>query len=322
MKQITEDQHFVPRFYLKLFAREGQIQVLDVRAKRIGRPRPYASVCYEKFFYAAETGVQDATSQAFEDVFGQIENAVAKALPGIIERADGLQLTNDDLDVLSYFMSVQWLRTPFFRERLQKMKSKAMKEILKRLASFPRFPNYIRDTAEDIRHRTVEAREISDEEIIDDVNRLIESGEYNFRHTNNALQLNLIGEKEINGFSNLLLAKKWRIFLSEEPYHFITSDNPVAEWIPPRRGIFGATFIQRSHLLALTPRILIETKRPDSMNPEQQPVDRLSYHTANGKGVPMFNMVLANHAHQFAYAPQTDEFRRLLEVISEAETDS
>ena len=75
--------------------------------------------------------------------------------------------------------------------------------------------------------------------------------------------------------------------------------------------------MDRVHLLALTPKILIETIRPDSMNPEQQPVDRLSYHTANGKGVLRFNGILANHAHQFAYAPQTDEFERLLKAIRE-----
>ena len=51
MKQTTEKQHYVPKFYLKRFTREGQIQVLNVKTKRIGKPRPYGSVCYEKFFY-------------------------------------------------------------------------------------------------------------------------------------------------------------------------------------------------------------------------------------------------------------------------------
>ena len=39
MTQITRNQHYVPRFYLKRFAKEGQIRVFDVRAKRIGKPR-------------------------------------------------------------------------------------------------------------------------------------------------------------------------------------------------------------------------------------------------------------------------------------------
>ena len=306
MKQITKKQHFVPRFYLKRFAKEGQIQVFDVRAKRIGKPCSYGSVCREKFFYAAETGVQDEISQAFEDVFGRTENMVANALPEIIERAVAQQLTNGDLGVLAYFMSIQWLRTRFFRERLQKMQSKVMKWILQSRATFPGFQDHIRSM--------FKGSEISDEQI-EEVKRFIQSGEYDFRHISNAPHLDFIGEEQVNGFCNLLLAKKWRIVLSEGPFHFITSDNPVAEWIPPTRGLFGATFTDRLHLLALTPCILIETRSPDSMKLEQQPIDRLSCHAANGKGVLMFNKVLANHAHQFAYAHQTDEFEQLLKEI-------
>ena len=51
------------------------------------------------------------------------------------------------------------------------------------------------------------------------------------------------------------------------------------------------------------------------MNPEQQPVDHLSYHTANEKGILMFNKVLANAAHEYAYAHQRDEFEQLLKAI-------
>ena len=306
MTQITGKQHFVPQFYLKRFSKEGQLQVFDVQAKRIGRPCSCKKVCYEKFFYAAETGVRDEISQVFEkDVFGKIEDVIAKALPEIIERTDAQKLTNGDLYVLAHFMSVQWLRTCYFRERLQKMASEVMKWMLKRRASLPGFQDHIRSMAE--------GRQIPDEQI-EEVKRLIESDEYVIP-TNNAQHLNFIGEEEINGYRNLLLAKKWRIIISDGPYRFITSDNPVAEWIPPRTGLIPVTFMDRRHLLALTPDILIETGRPDSMNPEQQPVDRVSYHTANEKRILMFNNVLANHAHKYAYAYQRDEFEQLLKAI-------
>ena len=160
---------------------------------------------------------------------------------------------------------------------------------------------------------TADGREISDEQI-EEVKRFIKSGEYDIRN-NNAQHLNFIDEGKFNGFCNLFLAKKWRIIISARPCHFITSDNPVAEVIPPRTELTPVTFMDRRHLLALTPDILIETCRPDSMNPEQQPVDRVSYHTANEKGVLMFNKVLVNNAHQFAYAPRTDEFEQLLKAI-------
>jgi len=303
MTQITKDQHFVPRFYLKRFARDGKIQVFDVRDKQIRKPRPYASVCYEKFFYAAKTGVPDDVSQAIEDGFGQIENKIAGALPGIIDRAVAWQLTDRDLVILAVFMSVQWLRTPFFREMLQKAESDPMKQLSKKLVTF----GYFRSMAKE--------HEMSTEEL-EEMEQFIRSGQYNIRSTNNALHLSFIKKEDITEFAHFLLAKKWRIFLSERPYYFITSDNPVAEWFPPRTGIFGASFMERQHYLALTPNILIETIRPDGIDPEQQPTERLSYHAASGKGILMFNILLASHAHQFAYAPQIGESDRILETVS------
>ena len=298
MTQITENQHFVPRFYLKRFAGEGQIQIFDVRAKRIGKPRPYASVCYEKYFYAVKTGVQDEISQKLEGLFGKIENVIADSLPGVIEHAVDRQLTSSDLDVLANFMSVQWIRTPHFRDLVQEVAGIGLKQIVKKLA----ICGGLRSAAERLG--------MSGEQI-EGMERFILSGQYNIRIPNNALPLSFV--KEIPIFSCLLLAKKWRIVLSEEPYRFITSDNPVAG-VPPRTGLIPVTFMDRRYLLALTPNILIETGRPDSMNPEQQPVDRVSYHTANEKAVLMFNKVLANSAHEYAYASQRDELEQLLNL--------
>ena len=312
MTQITRHQHYVPAFYFKRFAKEEEewrIQVFNVRAKRIEKPRHYGSMCHKEFFYAAKTGVQDEISQAFEkDVFCKIEDVFEKALPGIIERTDAQKLTNGDLDMLAYFMSVQWLRTPFFRERLQKIRSEFMKWFIQLRAA--RSPRFLQDHIQE----AAEAHEVSEEKSREAVNRLIESGEYDLRETNNASHLNFIDEDKVNGFSNLLLAKKWRITLSGGPYRFITSDNPVTEWIPPRTGLIPVTFMDRMHLFALTPNIFIETCRPDSMDPEQQPVDRLSYHAANEKGVLMFNHVLAENAHEYAYSHQRDEFEQLLNL--------
>ena len=159
MTQITRNQHYVPKFYFKRFAKEEQIQVFNVRAKRIEQSRRYGSMCHKEFFYAAKTGVQDEISQALEAVFGQTEQMIAEALPGIIKRADAQKLTNGDLDVLAYFMSFQWLRTPFFRERLQKMQSEIRKWMLKqRAAHSPRFlQDHIQETAE--------AHEVSEEKL-------------------------------------------------------------------------------------------------------------------------------------------------------------
>ena len=257
------------------------------------------SVCYEKFFYADETGVQDEISQAFEWVFGQVEDRFAKALPGITERAAGQQLTTQDLEELTYFMSVQWLRTPYFRQWFQKIRSEFMKWNLGLQSRLPGFQNHIRETAAE--------NKVSEEELRKAVYGLIESGEYDFRETNNASHLDFI-RKHTDEVHICLLKGGWQIILAEEPYHFITSDNPLVKLNTTE--LFPRGF---NCFLALTPSILIEIYcRHDDMNREQQPIDRLSYLTANGKGVLMFNRVLASHAHQFSYASGADEFKQVL----------
>ena len=68
--------------------------------------------------------------------------------------------------------------------------------------------------------------------------QLFQSCEYDIRF-DNAQHLRLIDEGNVNGFSNLLLAKRWRIILTEDPYRFITSDNPVAEWSRLEQGFLA-----------------------------------------------------------------------------------
>lgn len=75
--QITEKQHFIPKFYLKRFAdNRGFLETIDVKKRQLGSKRPYPSVCYSSYFYAANTGVPDDLSQVIENWLQQIESAI------------------------------------------------------------------------------------------------------------------------------------------------------------------------------------------------------------------------------------------------------
>ena len=75
----TKAQHFVPQFYLKHFAdRDGSLQVLNIKEKRLEKPRPYQGLGYAYYFYAAKTGVPDTISQQIEEWLSPIENIIAK----------------------------------------------------------------------------------------------------------------------------------------------------------------------------------------------------------------------------------------------------
>ena len=85
----TKDQHFVPRFYLKNFAdKNGSLQVLNIKEKRMAKPRAYQGLGYEYYYYAAKTGVPDAISQHIEEWLTPMEDFIAKELPSVLLPTD------------------------------------------------------------------------------------------------------------------------------------------------------------------------------------------------------------------------------------------
>ena len=120
--QITEKQHYVPQFYIRQFAdADGNVQNFRRAGKKLLKPRPSASVSYESFFYGAETGVKDEISQAYEKMFSDMESGVAEVLPEAIARLIDSRATDEDFQMLAMFMSAQWLRTKYFRDRLNSL---------------------------------------------------------------------------------------------------------------------------------------------------------------------------------------------------------
>ncbi|MBI4235577.1 DUF4238 domain-containing protein [Candidatus Peregrinibacteria bacterium] len=78
----TKVQHFVPCFYLKNFAdKDGYLEVLNIKEKRMGKRRPYQGLGYAHYFYAAKTGVPDIISQQVEEWFKPMEDFIARELP-------------------------------------------------------------------------------------------------------------------------------------------------------------------------------------------------------------------------------------------------
>jgi hypothetical protein len=80
MNQTTGKQHIVNKAYLRHFANvSNKLQVFAADAKEIVRPRGYGGVCWEQFYYAAETGKKDTISQLFEQMFREVEDRVGRS---------------------------------------------------------------------------------------------------------------------------------------------------------------------------------------------------------------------------------------------------
>jgi hypothetical protein len=311
-RQITSKQHFVPSFYLSAFGDSGgHVRALELKTARVLKPRHHKSVGYKKFFYAVKTGVEDEISQAFETWFGSLEHQIAERLPEIIANAEAGTLRSVHFDTLAYFMAFQWIRTDAFRAFINRANESISKQVMKVISGSPNYPDYARQEA------AKEGRVITDEEIAQE-QRFFQQGKYRLEF-DNTIHLRFITPEQLVGFHNLLLAQQWTIIRTDGPMKFVTSDNPMAVGLPKAHGIYGLSFMERTHCLPLTPQLLIETSEPDPY-PEADAVDPAKtarYRTADDTEVNAYNLLNVRRARAFVYSQSAGELRTLLTEIDE-----
>jgi hypothetical protein len=300
----TTKQHFVPKFYLKLFTKNDKLQVFDVKNNRMGRPKTSSGVGYKPYFYGVKTGVADDISQHIEKWLLEYENMIANGLPAIIDKIlNYKQITNDDRYTLSAFMSMLWLRNPVMRERLNKMQEDVTKHTMK-FYTEERIDSYIEDTK----------KQISD----DDRKKMIdkfETGNYKLEF-NNAQHLRFMTENfgfGSSGFTNMFYGQKWKIYIAKGKRRFVTTDNPIVEWWHPPQTIYGPSFLDRKKYFSLTPEILFELTYPRGSTK----VKRKTIFSEEDDVVGLFNILLTAHAREFAYSHD----KSILEEILNGRSD-
>jgi hypothetical protein len=109
--------HYVPAFLLAKFAdpvgdRRGWIYQLDTSTGKPQKTTPN-SACFERDLYGQT--VEDGRDNAIEAFFSIVEKHAAPAIERLI--ADPLKLTAEDRETLSYFLALQFSRTPVALEQ-------------------------------------------------------------------------------------------------------------------------------------------------------------------------------------------------------------
>lgn len=261
---LTRDQHFVPRFYLKNFAdHDGYLDVLNIKEKRMAKRRPYQGLGYEHFYYARNTGISDELSQQIEEWLKPTENIIAKALPKIIDAILGNQhIGDDDRYILSVLMSMLWLRTPGMRNDILRTEDH-MVEQMKRF------------------HGTEYADQMRSTDNITHLKFMVET-------------MGFGGP----GFANLFFAMKWKIYIASGSEIFITSDSPVVEKYPPPTSFYGTPFQCRNKYFSLTPLILFELTEPIGSTK----IKRKTLYADSDDRVKTLNMILVSGAQDYAYS--------------------
>ncbi len=305
--QVTKDQHFVPSFYLKAFgSADGHVRVLDLKTFRVQKRKHHKAVGYARFFYARKTGVPDEISQAFELWFRDIESQIADRLPAIIEAAKERRLDNSHFVTLAYFMAFQWMRTDAFRMMVNTLNESLTRRVMDIRSRFPGFADEVREQA------AKAGTEVTDEEIAAYQN-MAQLGAYDLDF-DNTTHLKFITPDALRGFHNLLLGQQWTVIGVEASRRFVTSDNPVAVGLPRAQGIYGLSFLERTHCLPLTPDLLIETAEPEQYAELEQiePAKTARYRTANDTEVVMYNILQLRRARQFGYSRARNDLDAVL----------
>lgn len=112
MEQHAKNQHYIPQFLLRNFSSRGDkfIWTYD-REKKYGpknQERPIKKVASEQFFYDQ---VRNNKSSSLEYILQEIETQTAPIINNIIKSKTIKSLSEKDRKTLSFFVTVQLLRT-------------------------------------------------------------------------------------------------------------------------------------------------------------------------------------------------------------------
>lgn len=125
-------QHYVPKFYLKNFADdEGKIHLFDRPRKAFRSTSPDDLSIIKDYYTVLANGVK---RYDIEQKLSEIESQAKPILDKLIA---GNPLTSAEVDGLHYFLAVQSVRVPGFRDAAEQMEAEVIKRVADVMFSDP-----------------------------------------------------------------------------------------------------------------------------------------------------------------------------------------
>lgn len=121
-------QHYLPRFYLDGFAKEGLVAVYDRDRNEVRRQQPKDTTVIGHFYT-----MEDAEGRRRFEVEALLSEYEGKASPVIKKLAAKDNITADERSDLPIFMALGAMRTPDIVESLQQMNSGVILEMTRRM---------------------------------------------------------------------------------------------------------------------------------------------------------------------------------------------
>lgn len=302
---LVEEQHFAPQFYLRRFLNQtSEVEVLDCKQRKIIRPRGTKGICSEKYYYGLSTGEPDEVSQELEKYFRDIEDWIAKNLDGIVGKLlHEEHISEPEKWVVALLMSMIWSRGPFMRNQIKRMQETAMKHLISFQFSHPSVDSLLDKIDKDLGRTPSSEERAKLKEIVKNKSYSLESS--NYQH--------LVMLEKMRGFANLFCGQDWEVYISKSDKKFVTSDNPVATYIPEREGFYPPTFLERTHYFVLTPDICIHARYSHKRSGKK--LRRKTLFKNNDHVVLDLNRAIAARAYNYIYSLEKGSLEEMLTVI-------
>jgi hypothetical protein len=226
-------QHFLPRFYLEGFAKDGKVAVFDRENNEVRVQQPVNTGVIGHFYT-----MEDAEGRKRFELEQMLSEFEAKASPGIRKLAAQDQLTDEERADLAIFVALAGFRTPDIIESLKLFNSGLVTDMAKRM-----FAN-VDQVKETMRGKP--GAPTSEQELEQEAKEMVEfaeSGNYEVT-TNHRWAVGMAMQMALQ-VAPLLAGRNWLIVhRPNDKKSFVTSDAPVVlSTVQPREpSIYGIGF--------------------------------------------------------------------------------
>lgn len=210
-------QHFLPRFYLEGFSRDGLVAVYDRKQNEVRMQQPVNTGVIGHFY----TQVDEQGRQRFE-LEALLSEFEGKAKPAIQKLARGLGLDDQERMDLAGFIALGSGRTPDMVQSIQAINAQLIKRITKIM--FADEEGVLERLAKD-----EDRRDKSNEELQEEARRLVKFAQAEAYEVNVdekwALQLAMSTAAEL---APVIANRNWHVLHRDsEKKSFVTCDSPV-----------------------------------------------------------------------------------------------
>ncbi len=221
-------QHYVPRFQLSDFTRDGstlyQLKT-ETGASRKTTPTLAAS---KKFFYVyPDPDVVGGRVNVLEGFFAMVESHAA---PVLRRFAVGEQLTEQDRATLSFFFALQWARTPAALKKAQEFGGEVLASLVASTMTdkrkFAEFRAQQEADGDGDDHTDEEAEELRKRSVA-----MLRDGELRIVDPSGGNTMGMLVANASELATMMYGAMNWRLFIADEPV-FVTSDRGCAAFDP------------------------------------------------------------------------------------------